>query len=236
MINNPTIPIIQSTTLVGAQADFVLTPGCTLLRCNNATSLTLTGFAAGYDGQRLVVISIGAAFVEFAHQNVGSAAANRFINAVTAGTTMLAAGSGWAEFEYDLTTARWRLIHHEQGAWITRTFLAANYTAQAGTWVVGAARDAFWVRGRTLFYSFSPSGTTNNGANTSGRILIPNAYLPVAVETCPMYITNNGSGVAEIGAWVTAAGSSTLTVARVASAAIAAGTYAVIGQAVMELT
>lgn len=228
---------VQTTTLTGAQNDFVLTVVKTpiYLRCNNATLLTLSGFVAGVDGQRLIVVSVGAGQVDFTHQAT-SAAANQLTNAATVGTTSLAAGSGKAEFIYDLTSTKWRLVSHEQGAWITRTFAAGNYTAGAGTWVVAAAiRDAYWLRGKTLTFAFTVTGTTNNGANTQCRILIPSGFVSQAADISVLYIANNGAGAVEIGAWLTTAAGTVIATVRQASAAIAAATWFPNGSATIEV-
>jgi hypothetical protein len=228
-------PVVQTTTSTGTQNDFVLTADCDLLRCNNATLLTLTGFAAGYDGQRVVIASIGAGQVDFSHQAAGSTAANRLINFATSGTTSLAAGVGTAEIEYDATTARWRLVRHEQGAWITRTFAAGNYTASAGTWTVagvGVSRDAFYLKGRTLYFSVAASGTTS-GTPVSVKVTLPNTYSAAANDIAASYTSNNGSGVAESGYCQPA--TTTLNFQRIGNATFAAGTVGVNAAALFEV-
>jgi hypothetical protein len=155
-------PIVQTTTSTGTVNDFALTAGANVLRCNNATALTITGFAAGYDGQRMIVRSLGAGQVNFSHQAAGSTAANRLINFATSGDTSLAAGVGEAEFLYDATTARWVLKQHEQGAWITPTYAGGNFTGSGG-WTVDAGdvtTMAYWLRGRTLTVAWSLVTTT----------------------------------------------------------------------------
>lgn len=118
---SPPAAVVQTTTATGTQNDFALTTACVLLRCNNATLLTLTGWISGRDGQLLMVESIGAGQVDFSHQAAGSVAANRLINPVTGIVTSLAAGTGRATFVYDGASARWRLRTHEQGAPIAYT-------------------------------------------------------------------------------------------------------------------
>lgn len=86
-----------------------------LIRCNNATDLTLTGLVAGKAGQIVTIISAGAGNVLLAHQNAGSTASNRLLNTITAYNTVLVAGMGTAVYRYDDTTDRWRLISHTHG-------------------------------------------------------------------------------------------------------------------------
>jgi hypothetical protein len=111
----------QTTTLVGTQNNFGLAAGVTTLRCNNATDLTITGIGAGTDGQRLRVLAVGAGHVYLSPQAAGSTAANRLLNPCTSASTPLAAGVGVAEYQYDATTARWRLVLHDQGAAVPYT-------------------------------------------------------------------------------------------------------------------
>lgn len=168
-------PIKQTTVSTGTVNDFALTAGTSVLRCNNATLLTITGITAGFDGQVLIVESIGAGQVDLSHQAAGSTAANRLINFATSGATSLAAGVGTAVFEYDASTARWRLVAHEQGAWIVPTFAAGNYTANGlMTWTLAAGdvtTQAYYLRGRMLTVAFYLQTTTVGGTvNTTLQI------------------------------------------------------------------
>lgn len=191
----------QTTTLTGTQNDVALTAGITTLRCNNATLLTLNGFVAGVDGQRLVVESVGAGQVDLAHQAAGSTAANRLINKATVGLTSLAAGSGTATFVYDGTTARWRLVEHDQGAWITRTFAAGNYAANgAMTWVVAAATtDRYWLKGRTLTFAFVVTGTVGGTPNTTLTIAVPASLQSAITQSFAIVTTPAGTQQAGLG-------------------------------------
>lgn len=161
-------PTIVTSTSTGTQADFA--PGIstnsgssTIVRLNNASLLTITGLASGIDGQRVVFVSIGAGQVDFAHQNVGSSATNRFINFATSASTSLAAGVGTAEYEYDGTTQRWRLIKHAQGSWITPTFNAANFSGTGGSWSVDSGDIlslSYCLDGRTITVEWYISSTS----------------------------------------------------------------------------
>lgn len=166
--------VVQTTTSVGAQNNFALTAKCAVLRCNNATLLTLSGLAAGVDGQRIEIVSIGAGQVDLTNQDTASTAANRLINGVT-GTRSLAPGVGWAVVVYDTTTARWRVTAHEQGAWITPTFAAGNFTAGGSqTWTVEAGdvtSFAYLLKGRTLTVMWWIV-TTSVGGTAHGTLFI----------------------------------------------------------------
>lgn len=152
-----------------------------LIRFNNASLATLRGLKAGVDGQRVTIVSIGAGQVDLAHQNTNSAAANRFINFATSASTSLAAGSGTATYQYDATTARWRLIAHDQGAWITPAYNAGDYTASGSmTWTVDSG-DVFAFRyrlsGRMLTVNFAILSTSVGGTLSNGlKIKIPGGF------------------------------------------------------------
>jgi hypothetical protein len=207
-----TKPLTATTTTTGTQNDFA--PGIasnaaqtTVLRCNNASLLTITGFATGLDGQRLILESIGAGQVDLSHQDAGSSTANRLINFATVGKTSLAAGAGTAEFVYDGTTQRWRLVNHNQGAWITRSFAGGNYTTNgAGGWTVGSAtNDAYYLSGRTLaFTPYVQSTTVTAATGTELRITLP-AGLTGAKRTAGLANIND-NGTYRTGVWDVQAG------------------------------
>ncbi len=71
-------PTVQTTTSTGTVNDFATsstTAPTLILRANNATDLTLTGFTAPTVSQRLIIVSIGAGNVFLAHQSASSSAA-----------------------------------------------------------------------------------------------------------------------------------------------------------------
>lgn len=138
--------IEQTTTSTGSQNDFALTTGASVLRCNNASLLTLTGLAAGRNGQLLDIVSVGAGQVDFADESVGSTAANRIISGVAA-TISLAPGVGRLSLRYDSTSLRWRVLHHEQGAMIafTPTWTAVSVNPSIGD---GTIFGYYYLRGK----------------------------------------------------------------------------------------
>lgn len=181
-------PLVQTTTLTGTQNDFVLTTPANVLvlRCNNATDITFTGFVAGTDGQVLIVESIGAGNVFVKHQNAGSAAANRAINFATSGDTPGATGSGMFVFVYDGTTARWRLVQHEQG----------DYISYAGTSTITgwASRTTtvirYYLRGKVLQLQWDLQGTSNA---VTMSFTIPFTTQATGVTSSVHQVTDNGA-------------------------------------------
>jgi hypothetical protein len=68
-----------TTTSTGNLDDFDFS-GADLLRCNNASLLTIRGLQAGVSGQVLTIVSVGAGQVDLSHQDTGDGtAANRLI-------------------------------------------------------------------------------------------------------------------------------------------------------------
>lgn len=191
----PGASVTAATALTGNQDNFVIATAETLW-CANASLLTLRGIAGGANGRRLTIVSTGAGQVDLSNQNAGSTAANRIDNGVT-GTISLAAGVGRCSLVYDATAARWRVLEHEQGAWITPAFNAADFTGSGTmTWTV-AAGDAlsfkYLLRGRTLALSVALYTTSIGGALSGGlRIAVP-AGLSVAISSfCPATCLNTG--------------------------------------------
>ena len=206
---------IQTTTSTGTQNDFAQTAaGRLLLFANNATALTITGFAAGTDGDEIVVVSVGAGQVNFSHQAGGSTAANRLINFVSSGVTPLAAGAGIATFRYSATAARWRLTQHEQGAWISPTYAGGDYTASSGTWTVDSGDVftlKFFLRGRQLFVLFNLQTTSVSATPFALRIAMFGYTLTSALAGSFVYYENSTWGV---GTLIVSAAATTITLAK----------------------
>jgi hypothetical protein len=239
----PSAPIVQTTTVTGAQADFALTANASLLRLNNATLVTLSGFAAGTDGQRLTIESVGAGQVDLLPQSGLSLIGNRLVNFATIGTTSLAAGSGRAVYVYDQTMARWVLIHHEQGAWITPAYVAGNFTASAGTWTVDAGDITslrYRLAGRTLQVEWYLATTSVSATPTTLKILIPGGFTSAAGarQLGTGMVIDNG-GTAAISNSEIAAASTTIDCYKAANAsaswAIATNTTTAAGSIVAEV-
>ena len=193
---HPTATVV-TLTLTGNQDDVDIS-GATIVRLNNASLLTIRGIAGGINGKRVVFVSIGAGIVEFAHQNANSTAANRLINFATVGNTPLAASVGTCEYEYDAVTERWRLIEHEQGAWITPAYAAGNFTGSGTmTWAVESG-DIFayqyWLKGRTLFINYDFENTLPGGT-LSGELRFNTFGFTIGnAVTYPTYANGGGEG------------------------------------------
>lgn len=192
----------QTTTATGTEDDFDLDGSNTLLRCNNATDLTFTGFtvngSAPSAGDLVTIVSIGAGNVYFAHEDAGSVAANRLINSISGAPTPIAAGVGIIQYQYDGTTDRWRLITHYQGAAIVVPYAAGDYTASgAMTWTVdsGDRLDySYTFRGKNVLISINIDGSVVGGVASSAlRVTFPTGLTPSATQVGPAVGADNGT-------------------------------------------
>lgn len=198
---------VTTLTSTGTQND-VSFSGVSLVRLNNASDLTITGLAAGTDGQEVTLVSIGAGNVYFSHQSGSSSAANRLLNAVTSGPTPLAAGVGTATYIYDGTSARWRLKSHTQGAFITTAYNAGDYTSSGGGAVTVDAADVisnkWYLIGRTVFYVLDINAfSVAAPLGTLLKILIANGWTAATQTENPIRVGNNAALGTTVGIYAT---------------------------------
>ncbi len=168
-----------TTTSVGTQNNwdidtaFGKTVG--ILRCNNATALTITGIKAPSDGRLLLIESVGAGTVTLNHQDAGSTAANRLIASTATAFTVATS----ALLAYDGTTASWRVLPlgSPVKASSESTFSAKAITSNGVAVMVGCAG------------AITPVVTGKFLVTVSGYLVAPNAIVAV-------YQIYTGTGVA----------------------------------------
>jgi hypothetical protein len=173
-----------------------------LILWSGASALTVTGVSGGATGQRFVFKNIGAAVASFSYDAAGSSAANRFRNMATSAGTPVAPG-GCVIYQHD--GARWAMVSHDQGAGITPTFAAGDFTAlTAGTWTVASGDVGtmrYHLRGKCLTVQFTINTTTvaQSGANPT-VLLVSNAQwggftgaAGAAQAIAPITIIDNGT-------------------------------------------
>jgi hypothetical protein len=177
------------------------------IRMNNATLATIRGLVAGAPGQRVTIVSVGAGQVDLSNQDTGDAtAASRLICFVTSGKTPLAAGKGTATLEYDGTTARWRLVTHDQGALIAFTPVVSFGGASVGVTYTNQTGN-FYITGRLIWIdarcALSSKGSSTGGAQIDGMpyalsalsaTCVIDAFNLVGMTGTP-YIIPNGLGL-----------------------------------------
>lgn len=215
-LSNPTQTTEYTTTTTGNIDDLDFGTA-SLIRMNNASLATIRGLANGIPGQRVTIVSIGAGQVDLSHQNAGSAAANRLINFVTVGATPLAAGTGTATYQYDGTTLRWRLVAHEQGAYIVPAFVAGDYTGSGSMTVTVAsgdvARFAYKVFGKAINIEMQLQQMTIGGTpDTYVQRVMPGSFSIAGTRLSPLSTFDNSTWNASYASLANA--STTIVVAR----------------------
>jgi len=191
-------------TTTGTQTALSIPTGRGVLeiRANNASLLTLQGITApSFDGQILIIQSVGAGQVDIANQNGSASAANRIACGVT-GTISLAAGSGRCMLAYDSTNSYWRVVHHEQGAWITPTFAAGDYTAETGNWTVDAGDVVafrYQLSGRMLSVIFNIVGTDVSATPAYLIRAVPGGFTNTTAFSTPSVVVSNAGGATAVG-------------------------------------
>lgn len=173
-----------------------------VLRMNNATLATITGLtnngATPSDGMLVWIESVGAGQVDITNQDAGSTATNRAITGVT-GTISLAAGVGRALVCYDNTTGRWRVLDHEQGAYIHPAYAAGNFTGFLSmTWTVDAGdvnNYSYYLKGRQLTVVVSLSSTSVGGTPSQSLIVaVPGGFSRVTGAGALAFGTGTDNG------------------------------------------
>lgn len=159
----------------------------TVIRCTNATPLTITGlaFSTAPRGGDLVLIEARAAgHVYLAQDAAGST--QRFANFATSAPTPVAGGApGRAIYVFEATSSYWILHAHEQGAPIVIPFAAGNYTGQGAITAGMVKTHDYYLKGRMLtgtiqVEAFPATGSSPN-FNVGGWPLTPainGRYIP----------------------------------------------------------
>lgn len=131
--------IVQTITSTGL-VTISLTAGVSLVRCSNASLLTVQGLSAGTDGQEVTLEAYGAGQINFLHQAAGAVAGTKLVLPITSAPVSLTptTGTGRAVFIYDAGPAVWRMKLHAQGGLITPVFNGAAFLGVGGTWTVDA--------------------------------------------------------------------------------------------------
>lgn len=239
---------VITSTATGPQNNFA--PGLvgnTFLRMNNSSITTITGFAAGYVGQRITVVTVNVGQVDFVNDNTGSFAGNRLTTFITVGTTTIAGQGGIAEFVYD-TSSHWVLVSHEQGNWVTPAGLGsavANTQPFTGngamTWTVTAGNInmfKYMLRGKTMFFCWQLVATTIGGTPSTGLVINTSALGGVQPTNIGFInrvaYTNDNGTIAE--AIISVFGATTIGFTKINAGSYNLGTNYEYGQFVFEVT
>jgi hypothetical protein len=186
------IPVTATGTvnnLAGGSAKQV-----TVFDCTNATALTITGFQFSTTpriGDQAIILARGAGPIALVHNSPNST--EKLSNAVTTQPTPLSGVWGRAVYVC-IGGGFWVLMGHEQGAWLTDPFNAADYTGSGGAWTVtaGQVRAArYHLRGRTLSWMLDVYASTLGGAGSVSRRVLGGYTIDDAVTTYyPPFVPN----------------------------------------------
>lgn len=94
------------TTLAADQNNYTLPVTADIFRFSASTPVTISGIAAGYDGQQEMLRNVGSNAITLAHNSSNSTAGNRF-SIPWAGNLVLNPGDS-VTITYDTTAAVWR--------------------------------------------------------------------------------------------------------------------------------
>lgn len=179
--------------------------GNTTIMFYGSADLTITGIAGGIQGQLVTLKNNSGAVVYARHNDSGSSAGNRLYHPVTSAPLPIAAG-GWASWIFD--SGLWTLIAHEQGAWITPAYSAADYTATGGGWTVDAGdvdHCEFRLDGKLLTVRLAVFGSSVSSAPTALQRKIPGGFTASKAIYVGNVLCNNAGGALAV-AGVSAAG------------------------------
>lgn len=160
-----------------------------------------TGFAmAGVkDGQRLLVENLGPSPLRIAHEDAGSAAANRVSYGPSTRGQWLGVG-GAVVLVYSTTASRWRMLLSQPGAPINQPYNAAEFTANNGNWTVEAgdvAINAFVQEGALLSWTFRFATTSVQNAGAVLRGTLPGGFTVAVPLLLPgTRVSDNGAASA----------------------------------------
>lgn len=173
----------QTITTTGVSTSIQLLSRVTDLVCNNASLLTLQSILPLVGTGDILYISSKNAQVDIPHLSGSGTAGYKFSNFATVGITSLAAGSGTTIYIYEgpVGSGFWRLITHQQGAWITPAYSSGDYAAQSAmTWGVGSGDVVdfrFKLEGKKLIIKWTLVATTVGGTPASYlTFTVPNGY------------------------------------------------------------
>lgn len=142
------------------------------------SALTIRGFTgAATQGDLLIVRNASAYVISLQHNTSPGGGVVGLFHVATSAPTPLGVG-GAATYFYD--GSLWVLIAHEQGAWITAPFNAANFSASGSmTWTVEAGDItalAYRLSGRMLTLAVQLQTTTVGGTASNALGIAAAAY------------------------------------------------------------
>lgn len=164
-------------------------------RISAAGAATVTGMVAGTNGHWRTMCNVGANAITLAHNNAGSAAANRILSPTGAGVTLTT--DQCATLAYDTVSARWRIESHAATP-ASGAFPTADGTAAAPAWSFAAGLGDGAYRNASGDLAFTANGVESASVTTTGLLMRPDDYsvsFPMTFGTnAPAIVMGNASG------------------------------------------
>lgn len=173
--------------------------GHTVLFWNGAADLTINSIAGGVSGQIVTIKNIHTTTKILLTHNIGGTAG--LFNRATSAATPIGP-SGAATYQY-YPGVGWHLIAHDQGAWITPPFSAAEFAPEVGTWTVSAGNVSYRkykLQGSTLFYKLGLTGTSLSNVNGILATKIPGGFTGRLGEPVSLMRARNAPAAYLVGA------------------------------------
>jgi hypothetical protein len=215
-----------------------LGPGPTYIQWSGASNLTVNGIAGGVRGQRFEFRNIGSAIATFVHFSATGQSQNRFYNIAKSASTPIGP-DGTATWIYDGGT--WNLVAHEQGAWITPPYSAANFVGTGGmVWTVEAGDLTvlkYRLSGRSVTLLIRLENTSISGTLTGQVHIQPAAYGAYVASNAGIgnrcaYMFDVGFGVGD--GWLMALNTG-VDINRIGGNFVATTTLSIYGQITFEV-
>jgi hypothetical protein len=161
---------------------------------NGTAPATIHGLAGGINGQVVTIKnhSSNGSILTFPYYSATALPENRFVNNASSGATQIAA-EGSITFLLAVAAGPWFLLAHEQGAWITPPFSAADY----GGWAVAAGQVTlarYRLSGRTLQWSLYISGASLASPAAVSRSIFGGFTTPPAAYFAFVHSVSDSAG------------------------------------------
>lgn len=183
-----------TTTATGTQNNLALS-SANLLICNNASTLTITGFSALplSPGKPLTIVAIGTGAVVLKNENASSDAENRITTNSTTIDIALMPTRGRATLVYNDVSLRWVLIDHEQGEWNTWTPTWSN-SGTANSLGNGTIAGLYYQRGHELWFQITMTfGSTTTSGNGNWQFNFPGTVNTTMVQVGQVHCLDAGT-------------------------------------------
>lgn len=103
-----TDPLVNSPTALSAdQNNYVLPATADIFRFTSSVPVTISGIAAGYDGQSETLVNVGSSTITLANNSANSSAGNRF--STSWGGNLVLNSGNFVRIVYDGASAVWRV-------------------------------------------------------------------------------------------------------------------------------